>query len=260
VAEGVRRIAVPHYLITESYTDQWIALPFRTYGGMGIPVFEDEQKAQEFINANWESLGPGWEPKNLRADQLAYVLERYSAEEGVQLVVLDPPSVPVASLVGTYDVEVAEIRPFIALLKDHLGEVTSQIVREAGITPSDPEEAGRRENDKARVDLWRIIAVLNIALLAGIGATRDFLDRPLPSSSYLLMVSVSLNLSGLLLALFALALASMVVGAGAGEEPASVASLRRWRERVGMAAYMGFGLSVLAFLVFVGNNLSALRP
>jgi hypothetical protein len=117
---------VPHYLITESYSDEWKALPFRTRRGMGIPVFEDEQKAQEFINANWGSLGPGWEPKELWADQLAYVLERYSADEGVRLVVLDPPSVPVASLVGTYDVEVAEIKPFIALLEDHDEVLTSQ--------------------------------------------------------------------------------------------------------------------------------------
>jgi hypothetical protein len=173
---------------------------------------------------------------------------------------LDPPSVPVASLVGTYDVEVVEIRPFIALLEDHYGELTSQIVREMGITSSDPEEAGRRENDKARVDLWRIIVLLNIALLAGIGSTRALLDRSLPSVSYLHMVSVSLNLSALLLALFALALASMVVGAEANEEPTSVASLRRWRERVGVVAYTGFGLSVLSFLVFVGSSLTALRP
>jgi hypothetical protein len=69
-----------------------------------------------------------------------------------------------------------------------------------------------------------------------------------------------LNLSALLLALFALALASMVVGAEANEEPTSVASLRRWRERVGVVAYTGFGLSVLSFLVFVGSSLTALRP
>jgi hypothetical protein len=71
---------------------------------------------------------------------------------------------------------------------------------------------------------------------------------------------VSLNLSALLLALFALGLASMVVGAGADEEPASVASLRRWRERVGVVAYTGFGLSVVSFLVLVGYNLNALCP
>jgi hypothetical protein len=121
------------------------------------------------------------------------------------------------------------------------------------------EEAGRLENDKARVDLWRTIAFLNMALLAGIGATGAFLDRPLPSSIHLLVVCVALNLSGLLLALFALVLASMVV-AEADEEPAYVASLRRWRERVGVVAYTGFGLSVLSFLVFVGNYLNALRP
>ena len=143
--------------------------------------------------------------------------------------------------------------------REILEELERQMGSEAGITPSDPEEARRRENDKARVDLWRTIAFLDIALLAGIGATVGFLD-PLPSSIHLLEVSVALNLSGLLLALFALALASGAVGAEADEDPEYVVSLRRWRERVGVAAYTGFGLSVLSFLVFVGNNLNALRP
>ena len=144
--------------------------------------------------------------------------------------------------------------------REILEELERQMASEVGITPPDPEEVRRRENDKARVDLWRIIAFLNLALLAGIGATVGFLDRPLPSSNYLLVVSVAINLSALLLAFFALALASGVVGAEADEDPAYVASLRRWRERVGVVAYMGFGLSVLSFLVFVGNNLDALRP
>jgi hypothetical protein len=143
--------------------------------------------------------------------------------------------------------------------REILEELERQMASEEGITPSDPEEARRRENDKARVDLWRAIAFLNTALLAGIGATVGFLD-PLPSSNYLLVVCVALNLSGLLLAFFALALASGVVGAEADEDPAYVASLRRWRERVGVVAYTGFGLAVLSFLVFVGNNLNALRP
>ena len=143
--------------------------------------------------------------------------------------------------------------------REILEELERQMGSEAGITPSDPEEARRRENDKARVDLWRTIAFLDIALLAGIGATVGFLD-PLPSSIHLLEVSVALNLSGLLLALFALALASGAVGAEADEDPEYVVSLRRWRERVGVVAYTGFGLSVLSFLVFVGNYLNALRP
>jgi hypothetical protein len=143
--------------------------------------------------------------------------------------------------------------------REILEELERQMASEEGITPSDPEEARRRENDKARVDLWRIIAFLNTALLAGIGATVGFLD-PLPSSNYLLVVCVALNLSGLLLAFFALALASGVVGAEADEDPAYVASLRRWRDWVGVVAYTGFGLAVLSFLVFVGNNLNALRP
>jgi hypothetical protein len=144
--------------------------------------------------------------------------------------------------------------------REILEELERQMASEVGITPPNPEEVRRRENDKARVDLWRIIAFLNLALLAGIGATVGFLDRPLPSSNYLLVVSVAINLSGLLLAFFALALASGVVGAEAEEDPAYVASLRRWRERVGVVAYTGFGLSVVSFLVLVGYNLNALRP
>jgi hypothetical protein len=143
--------------------------------------------------------------------------------------------------------------------REILEELERQMGSEVGITSSDPEAAGRRENDRARVDLWRTIAFLDIALLAGIGATVGFLD-PLPSSNYLLVVCVALNLSGLLLAFFALALASGAVGAEADEDPEYVVSLRRWRERVGVVAYTGFGLSVLTFLVFVGNNLNALRP
>jgi hypothetical protein len=139
--------------------------------------------------------------------------------------------------------------------REILEELERQMGGEVGITPSDPEEARRRENDKARVDLWRTIAFLDIALLAGIGATVGFLARPLPSSNPLLVVSVASNLSGLLLALFALALASVAAGAEADEDPAYVASLRSWRERVGVAAYTGFGLSVLSFLAFVGTNL-----
>jgi hypothetical protein len=144
--------------------------------------------------------------------------------------------------------------------REILEELERQMASEVGITPPNPEEVRRRENDKARVDLWRIIAFLNLALLAGIGATVGFLDRPLPSSNYLLVVRVALNLSSLLLAFFALALASGALGAEADEDPAYVASLRRWRERVGVVAYTGFGLSVLSFLVLVGNNLNALRP
>jgi hypothetical protein len=50
------------YLVTETYTDHWKVRPFKTSVGLGIPVFGDEAKAQAFIEANWESLGPGREP------------------------------------------------------------------------------------------------------------------------------------------------------------------------------------------------------
>jgi hypothetical protein len=104
---------VAHYVITERYTHQWKALPFPTISGMAIPIFDDEKRAQGFIDANWESLGPGWKP------QLAYVLERYAREEGAQVVVLDPPPAPVAHSVEVYKVEVVEIEQFITLLREH---------------------------------------------------------------------------------------------------------------------------------------------
>jgi hypothetical protein len=67
--------------------------------------------------------------------------------------------------------------------KEPLNEREREILKELERQMlSEVEEAGRLENDKARVDLWRTIAFLNIALTAGIGATVAFLDRPLPSS------------------------------------------------------------------------------
>src|ERR671915_1673953 len=63
--------------------------------------------------------------------------------------------------------------------REILEELERQMGGEVRITPSDLEEARRRENDKARVDLWRIMAFVHIALLAGIGATVGFLIRPL---------------------------------------------------------------------------------
>ena len=110
-----------HYVITERYTHQWKALPFTTNSGMAIPIFDDEKRAQGFIDANWESLGPGWKPQLLWSHQLAYVLERYAREEGAQVVVLDPPPAPLAHSVEVYEVEVVEIEQFITLLREHYG-------------------------------------------------------------------------------------------------------------------------------------------
>ena len=75
VASGTREVVgVTHYVITERYTHQWKALPFNTNSGMAIPIFDDEKRAQGFIDANWESLGPGWKPQLLWSHQLAYVV------------------------------------------------------------------------------------------------------------------------------------------------------------------------------------------
>ncbi len=121
MAEGVRGIAVPYYVIAETYTDQWKALPFQLEEGMAIPVFAQEEKAQGFIDANWESLGPGWEPRLLWAHQLAYVLQRYADEGGIQLVVLDPPAASVASLAGTHEVDVMELMTYVDALRERYG-------------------------------------------------------------------------------------------------------------------------------------------
>jgi hypothetical protein len=142
-----------------------------------------------------------------------------------------------------------------ALQQEALQELARAIVREAGIA-QDPEEAGRRENDKARADLWRTLAFLNTALLAGIATTVAFLDQPVESSVVMLRVAVVTDLAGLTFALFALTTATIVVGADAYQESAHVAALRRWREWVGVGAYVWFAVSVLAFILFVGDNLT----
>ena len=112
---------MPHYVIAGGHTDQWKALPFNTDEGRGIAVFEDEERAQRFVDANRESLGPGWEPKPLWVGQLVDVLERHAAEEDVHLVVMNPPAVPVASLAGTHEVEVAEIEDYVRIVRKHYG-------------------------------------------------------------------------------------------------------------------------------------------
>ncbi len=121
MAEGVRGIAVPYYVIAEWYTDHWKVLPFQLEEGMAILVFAREEKAQGFIDANWKSLGPGWEPRLLWAHQLAYVLQRYADVGGLQLVVLDYPAASVASLAGTYEVDVTELGTYVEALRERYG-------------------------------------------------------------------------------------------------------------------------------------------
>jgi hypothetical protein len=109
---------VPYYLIAERYTDQWKVLPFALHEAMGIPVFEEEERARGFIDANWESLGPSWYPQELSANLLVYVLERYADEEEVQWIVLDPPPAAIASVAGIEEVEVMGIRLYIEKLRE----------------------------------------------------------------------------------------------------------------------------------------------
>ena len=84
-------------------------------------------------------------------------------------------------------------------------ELASAIVRETGLA-TDSEEAGRRENDKARAELWRTLAFIDTALLAGIAATVAFLglEKMARESIVLLVVSMATNLTGLTFALGAL--------------------------------------------------------
>jgi hypothetical protein len=147
------------------------------------------------------------------------------------------------------------------LQQEALQELARQIVKEALIT-RDPEEGGRRENDKARAELWRTIALLYTALLAGIAATVAFfgVDQLVGATVVVLVASVVTNLSGLLFAFFALVSATIAVGADAYMSEAQVASLRRRRDLAGVCTAWLFGVSVLEFMLFVGSNLNALRP
>jgi hypothetical protein len=118
VAKDFRRAArVVWYLVTETYTDHWKVRPFKTSVGLGIPVFGDEAKAQAFIEANWESLGPGREPVGLDQNQLADFLEKQANETGIEWVVLDPPPIPATLLARTQTVDVASIRAFVIALR-----------------------------------------------------------------------------------------------------------------------------------------------
>jgi hypothetical protein len=108
---------VSWYVLAEEYTDRWKLLPFVTNHGLGVVVFEDEERAEAFIETNWQVLGPGWRPFELYSDRLAYVLEWYAEQEGVEWVVLDPPAVPVAEAAGPKQVEAAEVRRFLEVLR-----------------------------------------------------------------------------------------------------------------------------------------------
>jgi hypothetical protein len=112
-----RAARVVWYLVTETYTDHWKVRPFKTSVGLGIPVFGDEAKAQAFIEANWESLGPRPGTHGLDQNQLADFLEKQANEARIGWVVLDPPPIPAALLARTQTVDVASIRAFVTALR-----------------------------------------------------------------------------------------------------------------------------------------------
>jgi hypothetical protein len=109
---------VVRYLLAERYTDRWEVWPLPTSEGLGIPVFSDEAKVQAFIEANWESLGPGSEPIGLHEHQLADFLEKQANEEGIECVVLDPPPMPATALwTANQTVDVGSIRAYVRALR-----------------------------------------------------------------------------------------------------------------------------------------------
>ena len=112
------------YVIAETYVDQWKPLPIDTGRGLGILVFDSWWGAGDFIDANWEiSLGPGWEPLELNAAQLAHVLERCADEEDIKWVVHNAPSRPGGVPWGAEgapqeaQAKVGDIRNFIEALR-----------------------------------------------------------------------------------------------------------------------------------------------
>ena len=56
------------YLPAERYTDNWKPLPLPKPRGRAVAVFASEHLSRAFIEANWDSLGPGWLTAELRSE------------------------------------------------------------------------------------------------------------------------------------------------------------------------------------------------
>jgi hypothetical protein len=106
------------FVIAEAYVDEWRPLAILTPRGLGVPVFEYPERAQAFIEVNWESLGPGWEPKWLHKRDLANVLQRLADEGDTKLVLFNFPPVRAAPDTFIPEVVVADIRRFIEVLRN----------------------------------------------------------------------------------------------------------------------------------------------
>jgi len=142
-----------------------------------------------------------------------------------------------------------------ALQQEAIQELASAIVREAGIA-RDPEQEARLENDKARVDLFRTMAFLNTALLAGMAATVAFLQEMQHVS--LLVLSLVSNITGITFALGGLVLATILVGETHLRPNDTAAFWRPWRERIAIAAVLWFAIALFAFEVFAVTNFRSL--
>jgi hypothetical protein len=141
--------------------------------------------------------------------------------------------------------------------REVLQELARRIVREAGLQ-RDPEQEARLENDKAHAEFLRALALVDTALLAGIVATVAFIGQLVPDSRDVLRASVAANVVGIVCAVGALMLATIVVAADAYTPSETVTRGRRWRDRLSIAAFVWFGVSALAFMLVVANNLNVL--
>jgi hypothetical protein len=142
-----------------------------------------------------------------------------------------------------------------AIQQEALQELARAIVMESGIA-QDPEREVRLENDKARADLFRTMAFLNTALLAGTAGTVAFLQEP--QHITLLVVSFLSNIVGITFALGGLVLATILIGETHLRPTDTAAFWRPWRERIAIAAVLLFGIALLAFEVFAVTNFRAL--
>jgi excisionase family DNA binding protein len=96
--------------------------------------------------------------------------------------------------------------------QEALTMLAREIVREAGIAQNPGREA-RLENDKARAEAFRTLAILNTALLAGIGGVTAILPAPVHYYVNSLYGAVALAVIGIVASVFGMILSSMLVGA-----------------------------------------------
>jgi excisionase family DNA binding protein len=129
-----------------------------------------------------------------------------------------------------------------------------EIVREAGVA-QDPARTALLENDKARAEMFRTMAILDTALLAGLGAVAAIV--PDVQMVWALRASVTLMLVSITLALFGLINATIVIGKDAERSDWMMGlTSRAWREWAAVGTVAMFGVGLLLFILFAGSNLA----